>query len=258
MFWRVFFGMILSLFASGPSLAIAKVLSYGDILCEDPRFECVEIQEGDTWESRWPDPEQQALIRRLNRLNIRLKKGMQLAVPKDLSGARLEDHSPFPRQIEAAGEKQLQVDLSKQAWAAYDAEGKLVKWGPASGGKAWCPDVRRRCRTPTGDYRLQRKGGKSCKSKKFPIPHGGAPMPFCMFFVGGYALHGSPGGLPGNNASHGCIRLYPEDARWLNEEFVELSTEGDLEWGSAIKILSNDDAVLPTDPTRVGGSIAPL
>jgi lipoprotein-anchoring transpeptidase ErfK/SrfK len=51
--------------------------------------------------------------------------------------------------------------------------------------------------------------------------HGGAPMPYCMHFYRGYALHGSTT-VPGYRASHGCIRMFIEDARWLNEEFIDL------------------------------------
>ena len=45
-------------------------------------------------------------------------------------------------------------------------------------------------------------------------------MPYCMFFHGGYALHGS-NFVPDYNASHGCVRMSPDDAQWLNEDFVQ-------------------------------------
>ena len=65
---------------------------------------------------------------------------------------------------------------------------------------------------------IYNKGGAGCASSKFPVGRGGAPMPYCMFFHGGYALHGSYE-VPGYHASHGCIRLFVDDAAWLNEEF---------------------------------------
>ena len=46
-------------------------------------------------------------------------------------------------------------------------------------------------------------------------------MPYCMYFNNGQALHGEPNGLPGYNASHGCVRLYVSDAEWLRYDFVE-------------------------------------
>ena len=67
------------------------------------------------------------------------------------------------------------------------------------------------------------KGGANCKSSKFPLEHPGAPMPYCMKFHGGYALHGSYEVRP-YNASHGCIRILPEDARWLSQNLVRPGT----------------------------------
>jgi len=41
----------------------------------------------------------------------------------------------------------------------------------------------------------------------------GVPMPYSIFFTGGYAIHGSYDiGHLGYPASHGCIRLHPENA----------------------------------------------
>lgn len=54
---------------------------------------------------------------------------------------------------------------------------------------------------------------------------GGALMPYCMHFFRGYALHGSYD-VPGFRASHGCVRMFIEDARWLNEEFIDLPGDG--------------------------------
>jgi lipoprotein-anchoring transpeptidase ErfK/SrfK len=43
-----------------------------------------------------------------------------------------------------------------------------------------------------------------------------SPMPYSIFFRGGYAIHGT-GDLKalGRPASHGCIRLHPENAKTL-------------------------------------------
>ena len=46
-------------------------------------------------------------------------------------------------------------------------------------------------------------------------------MPFCMYFHGGYALHGSSE-VPGYNASHGCVRMFTQDAEWLNKKFISI------------------------------------
>ncbi len=114
----------------------------------------------------------------------------------------------------------IEVDLNNLSWKAYDNEGKLVRSGHVSGGKDYCPDIGRECETVTGTFTIFRKGDENCKSTIFPVGKGGAPMPYCMFFHGGYALHGS-NSVPNYNASHGCVRMSPEDAQWLNEEFVQ-------------------------------------
>ena len=108
-------------------------------------------------------------------------------------------------------------------WGAY-RDGKLIKKGKASGGKGYCKDVRRRCRTPVGsNFRVYSKGSPYCKSSKYPLGKGGAPMPYCMFFYKGYAIHGSPN-VPNYNASHGCIRVLPKDAKWLHRNFIRHGT----------------------------------
>ncbi len=46
----------------------------------------------------------------------------------------------------------------------------------------------------------------------------GSPMPYSIFFTGGYAIHGSYDiGHLGYPASHGCIRLHPQNAGALYE-----------------------------------------
>ncbi len=201
-------------------LLLAGVTRFSDSLCEDDRFQCREIQEGDSWTSIWEDAEYRDQIKRLNRMNIKLRPGMKIAVPVDPQFFKNNQNLPFPAKVDAPLEKQVRVNLSILAWGAYDEEGNLLKWGPASGGKGWCPDVGTKCVTPAGEYSVLNKQGAQCISHKFPIPRGGAPMPYCMFFRRGYALHGSPE-VPGYNASHGCVRLFTEDAKWLNEEFMK-------------------------------------
>jgi hypothetical protein len=115
----------------------------------------------------------------------------------------------------------IEVDLENLTWVAYDYHGDIIRSGHVSGGKDYCSDIKQDCRTVTGTFTIYRKGDDDCKSTKFPIGRGGAPMPYCMFFHDGYALHGSSY-VPDYNASHGCVRMEPDDAQWLNENFVEV------------------------------------
>lgn len=194
--------------------------TYGERICnQDERFYCYKVKKGDSWQKLFKDPEREDFEMRLNRMNTRLRTGMTIAIPKDETLDVMEI-APFDKQIDPPGERMIIVSLSDLAWGAYDEQGSLVSWGPVSGGKQYCPDVGRRCTTTTGTFSIYRKGSGDCVSTKFPVDRGGAPMPYCMFFNGGFALHGSYE-VPGYNASHGCVRLFVNDAKWLNQDFVD-------------------------------------
>ena len=192
---------------------------YGKELCSYPQFTCIKVKKSDTWEKRWPDPRERDLVMRLNRTNLPMTNRSWVVVPKNLASLDILDLSPFPGQMNTSGKKLVLVDFSKMAFAAYDAQGQLVRWGPVSGGKDFCADIQESCTTPPGTYWINVKRGADCFSRVFPVDtQGGAPMPYCMFFYQGYALHGSEA-VPGYNASHGCVRLYTEDAEWLSEDY---------------------------------------
>ena len=108
-------------------------------------------------------------------------------------------------------------------WYAISSNGRVIKQGRASGGRGYCPDIHRSCRTPTGVYHVLQKGGAGCRSTRYPVGRGGSPMPYCMFFSKYYAVHGSYE-VPGYNASHGCIRVPPSDAHWLTNNFMHVGT----------------------------------
>lgn len=65
--------------------------------------------------------------------------------------------------------------------------------------------------TPSGVYkpiRLERKW--------FSSKYHNSPMPYSIFFKGGYAIHGSYDiKYLGQPASHGCVRLHPDNAAIL-------------------------------------------
>lgn len=122
--------------------------------------------------------------------------------------------------ISPPGEKVIIVDPRVHAWGAYNASGELIRSGTATSGNSYCRDIRRSCRTKSGSFRIYSLGGPGCKSSKFPVPRGGAPMPYCMFFHGGQALHGSYE-VVRRNVSHGCVRLHVEDARWIRYHFAD-------------------------------------
>ena len=203
---------------------------FGEQLCQQADYHCVLTQLGETWESLFPDSSQRDLVQRINRMNIELLPGMQVAVPNQLEQLNIYDIAPFPRFIGLIGEKSIYVDQQKLAWAAYNEQGELIWWGPASGGSGHCnTQTQGDCKTPSGSFRVVRKNDETCISTVFPIrangESGGALMPYCMHFWRGFALHGSEQ-VPGYAASHGCVRLFIQDARWLNEQFIDLPGAG--------------------------------
>jgi len=189
-------------------------------LCHDPHYICYKVKRGDSWHKLFHDPEQRDLVMRLNRMNTDIYPGLRIVVPKNLDSTSMLDLSPLPRQINPPGDKFIYVSLNDLAFGAYDANGNLEYWGPVSGGRGYCPDIGRGCHTLTGTFTIFSKEGAGCYSTKFPVGRGGAPMPYCMFFHGGFALHGSYE-VPGYNASHGCVRMFVNDAKWLNQEFIQ-------------------------------------
>lgn len=129
----------------------------------------------------------------------------------------------FPKTIPALGKRMFIFSPRHKRWAAYDESGQRVGHGRANGGSSYCADLNKPCRTPRGLFRVYSKGSPGCKSNKFPLGRGGAPMPYCMFFHGGYAIHGSPW-ISNVNGSHGCIRVTNTAAAWLSNNFMQHGT----------------------------------
>ncbi len=141
--------------------------------------------------------------------------------------------SYFPKQIPATGQKQFIFDPQNFAWAAYDPEGLRVMTGSASGGKDICEESGKSCRTVTGTFRVYNKRGANCKSGEYPVEtEGGAKMPYCMYFFQGFTIHAAFD-VPESNTSHGCIRVLPSAAKWLNEQFITI--------GTRVTVLSYED-----------------
>jgi len=205
--------------------AVWSQVRFGESLCKSPDYFCINVKGGESWESLFPNNEERDIIKRVNRMNITLRRGMTIAVPKNIDRITIYDVSPFPRYIKSDGEKTIFVSQKQLAWGAYDKDGELLWWGPLSSGSGHCKGLDGTCITPSGSFRVIRKQDIDCISTAFPMraegESGGAEMPYCMHFFRGYALHGSDT-VPGYRASHGCVRIFIEDARWLNEEYVEL------------------------------------
>lgn len=98
---------------------------------------------------------------------------------------------------------EARIDLSSQTMHVYE-HGRLKHVWKVS-------TARRGYVTPTGSYRPTRMH-KEYYSRKYD----NSPMPYSIFFRGGYAIHGT-GAIKslGSPASHGCVRLHPANAKEL-------------------------------------------
>lgn len=97
------------------------------------------------------------------------------------------------------------VSIAQQRMEVY-VDGNLTHTWPVSTG-------REDFDTPTGTYTTQWLD-KDHRSQKYDD----APMPYSVFFRGGYAVHGTTSiGMLGRRASHGCVRLSTPNARQLFE-----------------------------------------
>lgn len=232
-----FFVFILFIFSS------SSFSTYGRRICKESGFDCLRVKGRQSWKSLFPEDHDRGIAMRINRMNTQLYPGLTIAVPDELSNADIMDFSPFPLNVPSPGEKVVIVDPVNLAWGAYDGDGTLVRWGPASSGSDYCKDLDRECHTHSGSFRVYSLGSSDCYSTKFPLPEGGAPMPYCMYFENGQALHGEPNGLPGYNASHGCVRLYVNDAEWLRYDFIEGPNSSNRYRGTRVIVKPYEEAL---------------
>ncbi|MCY6381371.1 L,D-transpeptidase [Hoeflea prorocentri] len=95
------------------------------------------------------------------------------------------------------------IDLSSQTMVVTHRGKVKYHWKVSTG--------RRGYYTPTGSY-SPKWLSKHHRSRKY----NNAPMPFAIFFRGGYAVHGTNEiSRLGRPASHGCVRLDPRNAATL-------------------------------------------
>ena len=95
------------------------------------------------------------------------------------------------------------VSISTQTMMVFHEGRHLFTW-PVSTAKAGKI-------TPVGVYEPEFLS-RNHRSKRY----GNAPMPFAIFYDGNYAIHGTDQiRRLGKPASHGCVRLHPDNAKIL-------------------------------------------
>ena len=97
------------------------------------------------------------------------------------------------------------IQLSRQTMSVAVDGADLATW-PVS-------TARRGYRTPVGRYQPY-----SLERMHYSRLYDDTPMPYSIFFRGGYAIHGTTEVRNlGRAVSHGCVRLSPDNARSLFE-----------------------------------------
>jgi lipoprotein-anchoring transpeptidase ErfK/SrfK len=173
-----------------------------------------------------------AAVLKINRLDRKhIPTTGVLILPTPAETIDLMNLAPFPRELEFAYSipKLILVSRRSQAFGAY-AAGKLVHWGPTSTGK-------RATQTPAGLYHTNWR-------KKLAISSVDASwkLPWCFNLDNriGVAFHQFD--LPGYPASHGCVRLLEEDARWIYDwadQWVLSRTGTVLAYGTPVVIFGD-------------------
>jgi Uncharacterized protein conserved in bacteria len=102
-----------------------------------------------------------------------------------------------------AGSLVARVSISKQTMVVTENGIPKYRWKVSTGGNGY--------HTPTGSYTAKWLS-KNHRSRKYD----NAPMPFAIFFKDGYAVHATfDVKRLGRPASHGCVRLHPDNAAQL-------------------------------------------
>ena len=102
--------------------------------------------------------------------------------------------------IVEAGTVTARISLSSQTMTVTHNGFVKYRWKVSTARKGYV--------TPTGSYRAY-WASRHHRSRKYD----NAPMPWAIFFNGGYAVHATYDVKRlGRPASHGCVRLHPKDA----------------------------------------------
>jgi lipoprotein-anchoring transpeptidase ErfK/SrfK len=103
----------------------------------------------------------------------------------------------------AGGRLSISIDITTQQMIVADGGETIYSFDVSTGRKGHA--------TPMGHFRPVRMN-KIWYSSKYE----NAPMPWSIFFHGGYAIHGTTDVKHlGHVASHGCVRLHPDNAKML-------------------------------------------
>lgn len=170
----------------------------------------------------------------LNRIDInRMYRVKKLIIPDSIY-TNFMDYSPFPSVIAELVEikKLIVISYPIQAFALYES-GRLIVWGPTSMGKKSTP-------TPIGLFHTNWKAKKtiSTVNEEWILN-----WYFNIVNLDGISMHEYE--LPGYPASHSCIRLREQDAKfiydWADQWIVENNGRTIIANGTPVIIYGNYD-----------------
>jgi hypothetical protein len=112
---------------------------------------------------------------------------------------------PDPASLQPADSRELKILLGQRRFEYYEDE-QVVWSGKVSAGVEEHP-------TPRGEFRvtakdIDKRSGSYTNYFNWPTP-----MPYALQFNGPYWVH--EGYVPNENASHGCVRLRHDDAKFV-------------------------------------------
>lgn len=118
----------------------------------------------------------------------------------------------FPAQPLSAANLVAKISLSSQTMVVKQDGVVMYRWKVSTARKGYV--------TPKGSWKAKWLS-RNHRSRKYD----NAPMPYAVFFNGGYAVHATYDlKRLGRPASHGCVRLHPNNAA----EFFALAREHGL------------------------------
>lgn len=151
----------------------------------------------------YSDEELQTILA-LNRIQKNRVRAHQKLIIPDCAASNFIDYSPFPQHFPemACFPKLVLIAQRIQAFALYE-NGTLVKWGPVSTGKY-------STQTPNGlNY------GTYKAKRKISTVDPSWIMPYYFNFMNDEGIGTHQYSLPGFPASHGCVRMKLEDAKFI-------------------------------------------
>lgn len=168
------------------------------------KVDSLETRESiDSLVNRYNDEELKTILA-INRVEKnKLRPNRPIIIP-ECAAEEFNNYSPFPENLQELQcvPKTVLINRRVQAFGLYE-HGELIKWGPVSTGKS-------STQTPTGlnygNYKAKRK--VSTVDASWILPYYFNFMNFEGVGVHQYALPGYP-------ASHGCVRLYMDDAKYI-------------------------------------------